>query len=586
MAKTTHSLVQGAPEWAAHRAQSLNASDAAAMLGISPYKTRDALIREKATGLTPDVDEATQQRFDRGHQYEAMAMPWAEEIIGDDLYPAVMSNEVQGLKLSASFDGIDLMESVTWEHKTGRVDLLESLERGVIPEQYHPQLEQGLMVSGAEKCLFMASSGDKDAMRHAWYVSNPSLRVKIIGGWKQFMEDVAAYQPSEVLPPVVATVQPSLPAPVVRMDGALTVASNLPDFAVALRAYIERIPKAPSTDIEFADCEAACKSLKKAEDALQQAEDGALAQMTDVEQMRRVVGDLRTLARTTRLASEKMVAARKDQIRQEIYQGGISAYQKHIASLNARLGRPYMPTLPVDFAGAIKNKRTVDSLRDAVATHLATAKIAANEVADRIQLNLDHLRVEAADYAFLFADTAHIVLKAPEDLQALVANRINAHKQAEADRLERERAAIAEQERVKAEAKMRAEQAAQLAAQQAAQPAAAPVAQGAPSEPESTIAQSMQPRVVATLGAARSFATRPAVQAAAPAPIEVPPTLRMGAICERLGFIINVAFLEQIGVTPAGHDIRKMPLFHDHQFEDIGLALIRHIESVMETAPA
>ena len=116
--------------------------------------------------------------------------------------------------------------------------------------------------------------------------------------------------------------------------------------------------------------------------------------------------------------------------------------------------------------------------------------------------------------------------------------------------------------------------------------AAAPVAQGAPSEPESTIAQSMQPRVVATLGAARSFATRPAVQAAAPAPIEVPPTLRMGAICERLGFIINVAFLEQIGVTPAGHDIRKMPLFHDHQFEDIGLALIRHIESVMETAPA
>ena len=37
-------LTQGSPEWHAHRAKHFNASDAAAMLGISPYMSRDELL--------------------------------------------------------------------------------------------------------------------------------------------------------------------------------------------------------------------------------------------------------------------------------------------------------------------------------------------------------------------------------------------------------------------------------------------------------------------------------------------------------------------------------------------------------------
>jgi len=66
-------LTQGSHEWHTHRAAYFNGSEAAAMLGISPYKTRDELLREKATGLVPDVDAATQQRFDQGHRFEALA---------------------------------------------------------------------------------------------------------------------------------------------------------------------------------------------------------------------------------------------------------------------------------------------------------------------------------------------------------------------------------------------------------------------------------------------------------------------------------------------------------------------------------
>ncbi|HET7596027.1 MAG TPA: YqaJ viral recombinase family protein, partial [Burkholderiales bacterium] len=95
------SLVQGTPEWFAHRATCFNASDAPAMLGISPYKTRAQLLQERATGVTPEIDDATQKRFDDGHRYEALARPLAEGIIGDELYPCVGTDD-DG-RYSASF---------------------------------------------------------------------------------------------------------------------------------------------------------------------------------------------------------------------------------------------------------------------------------------------------------------------------------------------------------------------------------------------------------------------------------------------------------------------------------------------------
>ena len=62
----TLQLVQGSAEWLAHRAANFNASDAPAMLGCSPYKSRSQLLQEMKTGLAPEIDPATQRRFDDG----------------------------------------------------------------------------------------------------------------------------------------------------------------------------------------------------------------------------------------------------------------------------------------------------------------------------------------------------------------------------------------------------------------------------------------------------------------------------------------------------------------------------------------
>ena len=215
-----------------------------------------------------------------------------------------------------------------------------------------------------------------------------------------------------------------------------------------------------------------------------------LAQVSTVDTIKRTKDMLHKLARDNRLMAEKLLASRKEQIKAEIVAEGVGKLRKHIEALNERLGKALMPTIPADFGAAVKNRRTVDSLREAMNNELTRAKIAASEVADRIQVNLKHLQEKASDHKFLFNDAATIVLKAPEDLQALVANRINEHKAAEqkkqdelrekirkeeADRLERE----AEAKRVadEAEAKRKADDAIKAAATPApAAPAPAPVA--------------------------------------------------------------------------------------------------------------
>jgi hypothetical protein len=105
----------------------------------------------------------------------------------------------------------------------------------------------------------------------------------------------------------------------------------------------------------------------------------------------------------------------------------------------------------VDFAGVIKNKRTVKSLRDAVDGELARGKIAASTIFAKIQKNLIHLREHADAFKFLFADTAQIVLKDHDDLVTLVKSRIADHKAAEEKKEADTRERIRKEEQEKAE---------------------------------------------------------------------------------------------------------------------------------------
>jgi putative phage-type endonuclease len=581
----THELIQGSSDWHAYRANHFNASDAPAMLGCSPYKTRSQLLHEMATGHVPDVDAATQRRFDDGHRFEALARPMAEKIIDEDLYPVTGSEG----KLSASFDGLTADDSTAFEHKTLNNELAACMgDQGNgygLPKMYQVQMEQQLMVSGADRVLFMASKWDGDTLidaRHCWYASDPKLRAEITAGWDQFEQDMDAYIPPEVVAPPVAAPQLGLPAVSITVKGSIALVDNLAKFGSALTAYVERINKKPETDQDFADLEATVKTLKTAEDALDAAEAGALAQTDSIDAMRKTVALYRETARTNRLVIEKLVKAEKENRRVAIVGEAAAELVTHIKKLNDRIGKPYMPVIPAYFQNVIKGMKSLDSMRDKVSTELARCKIEANETADRIQANLETKGLHG--YAFLFADITTLCLKSAEDFQNTVTARVTHHEAKEAARLEAERERIRAEEQAKAQreaAEASRAEAVRVAAEQVAQAAAEREAFAiyATAIPANGIHAGNQmiydDEKVDHITAANVI---PMTRPTEPTPRSAP-SLKLGEIGVLLGFNLSADFLRTLGFEVALKD-RGACLYHREQLPDMLAALVRHIEGV------
>ena len=436
----THDIQQGTAQWHEYRATRRNASDTPAVLGCSPYKTRDQLIKERATGLKPEVSAHQQRIFDAGHAAESAARAAAEEVVFDDLFPVVGSSDIW----SASFDGLTMDGKIGWEHKflnkDLRVIMMDIVDGRDLPLHYRAQMEHQLMVCGGEKILFTASRPDEEdgtkSSYSVWYHPDPALREQIIRAWDQFDADVAAYTHAEAPAKVVAEPVESLPAVSVRVDGKLTIASNLDLFTAKLRAYIESLPKKPETDQDFANAEAATKSLQQAQDACEREAQAMLAPFTDAEAARRALADAAALCRTTRLALEKLVKERKESIKSEIAAEAMAKFRSHIDALDAKLGSAFgrlMPAVPIDLQTAVKNKRTVESLRNAVNSELAFACASANAVHATIEGNLRLLNARNA--AHLFPDLKLVCAKAGDDFAAILDQRVAVEEQ----RLERER---------------------------------------------------------------------------------------------------------------------------------------------------
>lgn len=534
---------QGSDAWLEVRKAHFTASEAPAALGQSKYVTRTALLHQKATGIAEEVGQFKQALFDRGHQAEAAARAIAEQIAGDDLYPITATMKIDGLYLLASLDGATMDEAIIWEHKLYSEELAADVRAGTLAPHYTIQMDQQLLVSGAKKCLFMTSDGTEQNMAYCWYEADQEKFDALVAGWAQFERDLAAYTPPEVVAEVVGRTPESLPALRIEVTGMVT-ASNLEQFKAHALEVFKGINRDLQTDQHFADAEKAVRWCGDVEERLAAAKQHALSQTESIDALFRTIDEISAEARATRLELDKLVKARKEQIRNEILKEGVTALREHIDALNTRLGKPYMPPVPADFAGAMKGLKTVSSLRNAVSTTLANAKIEANAIADRIDANLKALRDQAKDHAFLFADAAQLVLKAPEDCQATITARISEHKVAEDKRL-------AEEERTKAEAQAKAQMEATVARTQ-------------------TVMESHQQ-------------TR---QAAAPvnkpvtAPVDTGARIRLGEINARIAPLsITAEGLAQLGFPHVATD-KSAKLYRLADFPAMCTAITRHVNAV------
>ena len=568
-------LIQGSPDWLAARAKYFTASEAPAMMGFSKYMSRADLLAQKKTGIVPEVDSGTQMLFDRGHETEARARPIAEALIGEELFPATGVLEVEGLHLLASFDGITMLEDAIWEHKLLNKWLAECVMNGDLPDTHWPQCEHQMIVAGLDRVLFMTSDGTSANNFHFWYESRPDRRAQVIAGWRQFAEDLKTFEQQAKTVKTEAAPIEALPAVVVQVQGSLAVQDNLKTFGERLKSFIDGINPKPETDQDFADAEAAIKALAKAEDALKTAKAGALEQISAVAEMQRQADLYHDLARTTRLSLEKLVKAEKENRKTEIVMAARAKLSDHVRALAESVG--FAIEIPADFAGAIKGLKSIDSIRNAADTELANAKIRANELAEKIRANAK--TIEAVGHRHLFADVAQLVMKAQDDLAAVISSRVAEFERQEAARLEAERARIQAEERAKAEREAAAkaeEEAKRIRAEERAR-----------LEAEAKQMARAQPEAVTVADVAPAQAERPAIAPAAPveqvaAPIDSGATVTLGQINARLAPIsLSKDGIASLGIESCGKE-RAAVLYRESDFFTICSALIATVESAQQ----
>lgn len=572
--RITHECRQGSPEWLALRAGRFTASEAPAMLGVSKYQTRSDLLKRKATGIAEEIDDATQRRFDEGHAAEAAARPIVEGIIGDDLFPVTMTADVDGLPLLASMDGLTMIGDAGWETKLLNQELKADVLAGTLHEHYTVQMEQQTMVAGCERIYFTTTDGTPEGTFGMWYESDPALRERIVAGWKQFQRDLAEFVPEPETVKPIGTAPEALPALRIEVTGMVT-ASNLAAFREHALAVFGGIKTDLQTDSDFADAEKTVKWCKEVENKLDAAKQHALSQTASIDELFRTIDAIKEEARQKRLTLDKLVKTEKEARKLQIVTQAHQALVAHVQQLNQRIAPASItPAGQQLFGEAIEGLKSLDSMRNKVSVVLANEKIETSALADRIEAN----RKTVEDMSLL-PDFAAVCTKAPDDFAALLALRKQQRADAEAKRLQAERARIRAEEEAKArrEAERLAEEERQrIRAEEQARANAEREAERAKLRAEAEEREKEMQSDAAKRAADLQAMAGPAPQA----PAETGERITLGQINARLAPIqLTAAGIAQLGIQPVGRE-RAAVLYRASDIDAICVALIRHLSAV------
>ena len=185
-------LTQGSPQWHAYRLSRRNASESAAVLGLSPWITPYQLWLLKTGRSETKVTHAMQ----RGTDLEPLARAAYEAQTGLVMQPLVL----EAGDYSASLDGMtlegDLILEIKCPLRGTRSDLWLDVQAGQVPEHYATQVQHQLMVAGAELANLWVFDGSKGIL-HA-IARDEAVMTQIQEGWENFQQ----YLSSDTPPPL------------------------------------------------------------------------------------------------------------------------------------------------------------------------------------------------------------------------------------------------------------------------------------------------------------------------------------------------------------------------------------------------
>lgn len=182
-------LEQGSLEWHEHRAKYRNASEAGAVMGVSPYQTPRELWESKnGMGKPFKGNVAT----DYGTATEPFALARFNRNKTWKLEPAVFTSGEYSASLdgySLGDDGLSVSCEIKCPYQKEDSKLWKSVKEGIIPEHYYWQLVHQYMVRPVDWAYFylyidddthtslefMPNQGDIEKLRAAWddFYANP-----------------------------------------------------------------------------------------------------------------------------------------------------------------------------------------------------------------------------------------------------------------------------------------------------------------------------------------------------------------------------------------------------------------------------
>lgn len=230
-------LTQGSIEWLAYRLAKRNASESAAVMGVSPWTTPYQQWLAKTGRATTKVTPAMQ----RGTDLEPAARSVYEAQTGLVMQPLVLEDGAY----SASLDGMTLTGDLILEIKVPfrgtRSDLWADVSAGKVPENYMVQIQHQLMVSGAEIAHLWVYDGNVGILHEI--VRDMAAMHVIRAAWDGFQQ----YLDGDTPPPL------SEADTVVRSDSAWSAAAEA--YTAAKRAaeeHAERLDAAKAALVALA----------------------------------------------------------------------------------------------------------------------------------------------------------------------------------------------------------------------------------------------------------------------------------------------------------------------------------------------
>lgn len=374
---------QGTEEWGKIRSECIGgASEAPIMLGVSKYSTRNELL-ESRKGVKKEHSEYTKQIFAKGHELEEKARNILEIRMMEDWSPKVYECEVDDLKLIASLDG-DNRTGCIFEHKSWNKDLAENVKKGVLEEHYSTQLDQQLLVSGANEVLFVVSDGTDENWEEMVYTSAPEKFQRVVDGWKQFQKDLETFEIKSSKTKVKSS---ELEFPVINYTTSDLSLNNISDYRKKLEEIkydLGLIIIKDKTELDIANLESIKKKADKSRKLLKEEREKVVKLFPELNSFLIGIDNLDDQLQKIHSTSKKAFEEYKNKWKKEIIGELENEFTKFMLDLEQETGIDLNDQkLSESFYSAGKNKKNENTFREAMESDLAREKIELRQFAER-----------------------------------------------------------------------------------------------------------------------------------------------------------------------------------------------------------